>query len=56
MTGFRLPRGEIEWSRRALINVVDVLAVYAASLTLVGADAVLLRTMELDVPRMPTGD
>ena len=56
MTDFRLPRGEIEWSRRAIINVVDVLAVHAELLTLVGAHAVLLRTMELDVPRMPTGD
>lgn len=33
-----------------------VLAAHAESLTLVGAHAVLLRTMELDVPRMPTGD
>lgn len=50
------PRTEIEWSRRAIINVVDVLAVHAQSLTLVGAHAVLLRTMSLDAPRMPTGD
>ncbi|MGH3348908.1 MAG: hypothetical protein ACRDO4_18160 [Nocardioides sp.] len=56
MTEFEGPRTEIEWSRRAIINVVDVLAVHAESLTLVGAHAVLLRTMELDVPRMPTGD
>lgn len=56
MTDFKEPRTEIEWSRRAIINVVEVLAVHAASLTLVGAHAVLLRTMELDVPRMPTGD
>lgn len=56
MTDFKEPRTEIEWSRRAIINVVEVLQVHADSLTLVGAHAVLLRTMELDVPRMPTGD
>ena len=56
MTDFKEPSTEIEWSRRAIINVVEVLATHAASLTLVGAHAVLLRTMELDVPRMPTGD
>lgn len=56
MTEIRVPRTEIEWSRRAIINVVDVLAVHADSLTLVGAHAVLLRSMDLDVPRMPTGD
>lgn len=56
MTEFKDPRTEIEWSRRAIINVVDVLAAHAESLTLVGAHAVLLRTMDLDVPRMPTGD
>jgi hypothetical protein len=56
LTDFTTPRSEIEWSRRAIINVVDVLAVHDESLTLVGAHAVLLRTMELDVPRMPTGD
>ena len=56
MTAFKEPRTEIEWSRRAIINVVEVLQVHAESLTLVGAHAVLLRTMDLDVPRMPTGD
>ena len=56
MTDFKTPRTEIEWSRRAIINVVDVLAVHAESLTLVGAHAVLLRTIDLEVPRMPTGD
>jgi len=56
MTDFKAPRSEIEWSRRAIVNVVDVLAAHAESLTLVGAHAVLLRTMDLDVPRMPTGD
>lgn len=56
MTELKAPRSEIEWSRRAIINVVDVLAVHAESLTLVGAHAVLLRTVDLDVPRMPTGD
>lgn len=56
MTEFREPSTEIEWSRRATINVVGVLAAHAESLTLIGAHAVLLRTMELDVPRMPTGD
>lgn len=56
MTEFKAPRTEIEWSRRAIINVVEVLAAHAESLTLVGAHAVLLRTMDLDVPRMPTGD
>lgn len=56
MTDFKAPRTEIEWSRRAIINVVDVLAAHAESLTLVGAHAVLLRTMDLDVPQMPTGD
>ena len=56
MTDFKTPRTEIEWSRRAIINVVDVLAAHAESLTLVGAHAVLLRTIDLAVPRMPTGD
>lgn len=56
MTDFKEPRTEIEWSRRAIINVVEVLEVHAESLTLVGAHEVLLRTMDLDVPRMPTGD
>ena len=56
MTDFKVPRSEMEWSRRAIINVVDVLAAHAESLTLVGAHAVLLRTMDLDAPRMPTGD
>ncbi|MFV0463483.1 MAG: hypothetical protein ACK5MP_09875 [Nostocoides sp.] len=56
MTDYKAPRGENEWSRRAIINVVGVLAVHAESLTLVGAHAVLLRTMDLDVPQMPTGD
>ena len=56
MTDVKTPRTEIEWSRRAVINVVDVLAAHSESLTLVGAHAVLLRTMDLDVPRMPTGD
>src|SRR5690348_6801784 len=56
MTEFKEPRTEIEWSRRAIINVVEVLAAHAESLTLVGAHAVLLRTMDLDVPRMPTSD
>ncbi|HMS75432.1 hypothetical protein [Gordonia sp. (in: high G+C Gram-positive bacteria)] len=51
-----MPRTEIEWSRRAIINVVAVLAAHSESLTLVGAHAVLLRTMDLDAPRMPTGD
>lgn len=53
---FKTPRTEIEWSRRAIINVVGVLAAHSESLTLVGAHAVLLRTMDLDVPMMPTGD
>lgn len=35
---------------------MGVLEVHTESLTLVGAHAVLLRTMDLDVPRMPTGD
>ncbi|MGH3503691.1 MAG: hypothetical protein ACRDQA_22770 [Nocardioidaceae bacterium] len=56
MTEFKEPRTEIEWSRRAIINVVNVLSVHAYSLSLVGAHAVLLRTAKLDVPRMPTGD
>jgi len=56
VSDFKTPRTEMEWSRRAIINVVDVLAVHAGSLTLVGAHAVLQRTMDLDVPRMPTGD
>ncbi|MDR2252383.1 MAG: hypothetical protein LBD97_00730 [Bifidobacteriaceae bacterium] len=55
MTGFVAPRTEIEWSRRAIIEVVGVLAAHAESLTLVGAHAVLLRTAGLDVPNMPTG-
>lgn len=56
MTDFKAPRTEIEWTRRAIINVLGVLAAHAESLTLVGAHAVLLRTADLDVPRMPTGD
>lgn len=51
-----MPRSETEWSRRAIINVIGVLAAHAESLTLVGAHAVLLRTIDLDVPGMPTGD
>ena len=47
MTQFATPHTEIEWSRRAIINVVGVLADHAASLTLVGAHAVLLRTIGL---------
>ncbi|HEX6685630.1 MAG TPA: hypothetical protein VF062_22835 [Candidatus Limnocylindrales bacterium] len=56
MTDFAAPKAEIEWSRRAIINVVNVLSVHADALTLVGAHAVLLRTADLDVPQMPTGD
>ncbi len=56
MTDFKAPQTQIEWSRRAIINSVGVLAPHADSLTLIGAHAVLLRTIELDVPRMPTGD
>lgn len=56
MTKFESPRTEIEWSRRAIINVIEVLAAHAESLTLVGAHAVILRTKDLDVPTMPTGD
>jgi hypothetical protein len=56
VTDFKAPRTEIEWSRRAIINVVDVLAVHAESLTLIGAHAVRLRTMDVDVPQMTTGD
>lgn len=55
MTAYKEPRTEIEWSRRAIINVVEVLQVHAESLTLIGAHAVLLRTMGLDASRMPTG-
>ena len=50
------PRGEVEWSRRAIINVLGVLTAHADSLTLIGAHAVLLRTADLDVPLAPTGD
>ncbi len=52
MTELKTPRSETEWSRRAIINVVDVLAAHADSLTLIGAHAVLLRTADLDVPQM----
>lgn len=52
----REPRGDAEWSRRAVINVVEVLAAHASSLTLIGGHAVLLRTAGLDVPLAPTGD
>lgn len=50
------PSSEVEWSRRAIINVVEVLTAHADSLTLIGAHAVLLRTADLDVPMAPTGD
>lgn len=50
------PSGEVEWSRRAIINVIGVLATHAESLTLIGAHAVLLRTVDLDAPMAPTGD
>ena len=50
------PSSEVEWSRRAIINVVEVLTAHANSLTLIGAHAVLLRTADLDVPMAPTGD
>lgn len=56
MTELATPNTETEWSRRAIINVVGVLAAHADSLTLIGAHAVLLRTADIDVPRMPTGD
>lgn len=56
MTKQTEPRGESEWSRRAIINVLEVLAEHTDSLTLVGAHAVLLRTVDLDVPMAPTGD
>ncbi|WP_264030340.1 hypothetical protein [Cellulosimicrobium sp. SH8] len=56
MTTFTEPRSETEWSRRAIINVVDVLAAHADSLTLIGAHAVMLRTADLDVPFASTGD
>lgn len=56
MTGLNAPSSELEWSRRAIINVVGILEAHAESLTLVGAHAVLLRTADLDVPGMPTGD
>ena len=56
MTPPNEPRTEAEWSRRAVINVVEVLAAHAGSLTLVGAHAVMLRTAALDVPFAPTGD
>ena len=50
------PRGQSEWSRRAIINVVSVLSAHAESLTLIGAHAVFLRTADLDVPLALTGD
>ena len=50
------PSGEVGWSRRAIINVIEVLAAHAESLTLIGAHAVLLRTAELEAPMAPTGD
>lgn len=51
------PRTEIEWSRRAIINVIATLSAHSASSTLVGAHAGLLRTAGLNgVPMMPTGD
>ncbi|WP_448073854.1 hypothetical protein [Georgenia yuyongxinii] len=56
MTEFKAPRSEMEWSPRAIINVAGALAAHTESLTLVGAHAVLLRTMDLDAPRMPTGE
>lgn len=56
MTNFAAPRTETEWSRRAIINVVDVLSAHSESLTLIGAHAILLRTAQLDVPSMPTSD
>ncbi|MFC8798531.1 hypothetical protein ACFT2C_12425 [Promicromonospora sp. NPDC057138] len=50
------PVGEFEWSRRAVINAVSVLAEHAGSLTLVGGHAVILRTADVIAPIDSTGD
>ena len=50
------PVGEFEWSRRAVINAVSVLAEHAGSLTLVGGHAVVLRTADVLAPIESTGD
>lgn len=50
------PVGEFEWSRRAVVNAVSVLAEHAGSLTLVGGHAVILRTADVIAPIDSTGD
>ena len=50
------PRTNLEWSRRALINVAQVLSEHLESFTLVGGHAVQLQTETLGIPHLPTTD
>lgn len=45
-----------QWSRRALINVAQVLSGHLDSFTLVGGHAVQLQTETLGIPHLPTSD
>jgi hypothetical protein len=50
------PATNLEWSRRALINVADVLSDHLDAFTLIGGHAVHLHTESLDIPHLPTVD
>lgn len=50
------PTNTLEWSRRALINVVQVLSDHLDAFTLIGGHAVQLQTEALNIPHPPTTD
>ena len=50
------PRTHLEWSRRALINVAQVLSDHLESFTVVGGHAVQLQTEIPGFPHLPTSD
>jgi len=50
------PKSAAEWARRALLNIVGVLDAQADSLTVVGGQAVAIRTAGLDALDLETSD
>lgn len=54
--GRREPDGPVEWSRRAIINVIDALGLQVGAVTVVGGHAVQIRTEKLHVEILPTTD
>lgn len=54
--GLREPNGPVEWSRRAIINVVDALGTQTGAVTVVGGHAVQIRTENLGIEILPTTD